>query len=334
MTSYGPNSYNAAPVDLCSTFTVRYTSGCDTAREGKEESELFAADMGILIGDPASPIMWLIYFADVHIPDCAGDIADDIVIFATSPAALQAKLESLYRWCSRALLRINGLKSWWMPLGTVPNIVPTFYLAGAVEMSAIYVGVKLTCSDRNMLALHHQQKADTAFTMSSILSTILDRQCLQVLPWAMRRIYTNVIEPHLLHACDVIPDTTKTAITSLERVQHTFLRRILRVGSSCSVVALFTETGLAPLRYRRADLLVRYLGYLLQRPEGSFARAAVDDSLALADDGYPGWYSDVQKALKVLPVPVAMGRVRGADDIDDLRVSIKTSLQAYLRAHS
>ncbi|KZV80029.1 hypothetical protein EXIGLDRAFT_437400 [Exidia glandulosa HHB12029] len=203
----------------------------------------------------------------------------------------QAKLDSFYSWCCSVFLRINKLKSWWMPLSSIPRVLPVFKLGGElvpVKETEFYVGMKLSAS-RNIFAQHSQYKADTAFTISSIMFASIDKRCVQFPPVTSCRLYKTIIDPHLTHGCDVSPDATKSSTDGLEWTQHIYLRKALRVGKKTTTVALFTETGIAPVRYRRADLLVRFLGYLLQRPRTDLVACALRDSLDLAAAGCASW---------------------------------------------
>lgn len=318
-----------------------------TVRVDGETSEEFAADMGILIGDPASPIMWLLYFADVEVPELLGDIvlagqkvshleqADDIIIFATSPAALQAKLDAFYNWCCSVFLQVNKLKSWWMPLACRPLLVPTIWIGGepvALREDAMYVGMNLCATTRNVFSTHSAAKAATSYGIASTIFSIIDKRCLQCPPSVSRKLYMALMDPHLTHGADVNPDAYTVSVKPLEKTQIAYLRRMLRVGKRSSLVALFTETAIWPIRYRRADLLVRYLGYLMQRPRGSLARAALDDSIALAAQGRPAWVSDVRRALAKLPIPVLLGDLSDSAQIEDARLTIKESMLTWLQS--
>ncbi|EJD47383.1 hypothetical protein AURDEDRAFT_123541 [Auricularia subglabra TFB-10046 SS5] len=102
-------------------------------------------------------------------------------------------------------------------------------------------------------------------------------------PTTVRRLYTAVFDPHLTHGCDVSPDATKRATLQLE------------------------QTGIWPIRYRRADLLMRYTGYLLQRPTDDCARLALADSTELFRSGKQCWFSDAHRALLQMPYSIDLG---------------------------
>jgi hypothetical protein len=106
-----------------------------TVSHDGQESERFQSDMGILIGDTCSPVLWALYMADMPnwIEGDAGDIhlgnamitsleqADDVVLLATSPEALQRKLDGMQRWCRVNFMQINSSKSVVMVFGRKPR---------------------------------------------------------------------------------------------------------------------------------------------------------------------------------------------------------------------
>lgn len=82
-------------------------------------SEELRAKLGILMGDPSSPLAFLLHLADFETPPHADDIvlngtrvahlehADDMVLMSTSPEGLQEKLDALAAWASRIRWRLT-----------------------------------------------------------------------------------------------------------------------------------------------------------------------------------------------------------------------------------
>ncbi|KAJ6542411.1 hypothetical protein B0H10DRAFT_2135880, partial [Mycena sp. CBHHK59/15] len=68
---------------------------------------------------------------------------------------------------------------------------------------------------------------------------------------------------------------------------------------------LFSETGLEPIRYRRAKQLVNYLRYLVE-PDGwnRLVADALADSLDLARTHHISWVNDICIVLSKLPIPI------------------------------
>ncbi|KAI0064582.1 hypothetical protein BV25DRAFT_1906569 [Artomyces pyxidatus] len=268
-------------------------------RADGDVSESFASGHGVLAGDSASPILWIIFMCDLIFPDDPDDVslnnvpvshleqADDIVLFSL-------KLRILEAWCAINFLCINVKKSSGMLFGPIPRSRPVLTLLGsplAWTESYTYVGVTLQSTHRNIFARHYEAKARKGRSVAHVtlgLKSMVGR----LPPREGTHLYMARVDPHLIHACDIIPDVDLSLLAQLEAVQVTFLRRLLGL-SACSMRAfLSTETGLEPLQYRRIRLLLRFLKYALASTDHLIYHA-VQSSLALARAHCPCWISDV-----------------------------------------
>ncbi|OCH83623.1 hypothetical protein OBBRIDRAFT_742925 [Obba rivulosa] len=127
--------------------------------------------MGILAGDSASPILWLLFMADLHIPFHLDDVvvdglpvfrveqADDLAAWSMSPAGMQLKLDAVYQWCgTRAFVLTNAVKTVAMAFGPWPAHPPRLYLGSApldwVSL-ATFLGTLLSSTDRNIFSPHY-----------------------------------------------------------------------------------------------------------------------------------------------------------------------------------
>ncbi|THU75519.1 hypothetical protein K435DRAFT_910835, partial [Dendrothele bispora CBS 962.96] len=69
-------------------------------------------------------------------------------------------------------------------------------------------------------------------------------------------------------------------VGELEEVQHIcVLANLLGVNNHSVLAILFSETGLLPVRYRRLQLALSYLEYLIQLPHHQYAYAAFHRSV-------------------------------------------------------
>ncbi|KIK64615.1 hypothetical protein GYMLUDRAFT_131321, partial [Collybiopsis luxurians FD-317 M1] len=102
------------------------------------------------------------------------------------------------------------------------------------------------------------------------------------LPVHERKIlYMGCIDPHFIYGCEVAIDASPTTILLLQNVQLSFFRRLLGLSKTSITAAVFSETGIMPLSFRRLMLALRFLGYCLGRPSDSYVRAALNDSSQL-----------------------------------------------------
>ncbi|KAJ7207268.1 hypothetical protein GGX14DRAFT_366489 [Mycena pura] len=267
-------------------------------------------------------MLWNIYFADLAdvFESDSDDItlngrpvshleqADDVVLFSTTAAGLQRKLNQFFGWCRVNFMVISIMKTVWMIFGNLPRAIPVMLVGDcAIELvkSYKYVGLIFTSVNRDIFAGHYTNKASKARVVAN--TTFAVKSMIGCLPPAEGiQLYMARVDPHLTFGCEVTLDVVAAHLKELTDVQHEFIRRLLGVHSHSILSVLFTETGIIPLCYRRPILALGYLGYLLTLPSSHFANTAYLDSCLLAAAGYPSWISDLRWVVASLPVPVEL----------------------------
>ncbi|PPR04339.1 hypothetical protein CVT24_013418 [Panaeolus cyanescens] len=218
-------------------------------RHGDEFSDLFQSTIGILIGDTASPTLWNIYLADFKTDNDVHDIilddialshleqADDIMFLSTTEHGLQTKMNALWRWCGVNFMVINAVKSSVMVLcGKTNNHYNFTFGDTPVEVShnQSYVGMTITPPANrgkapNIFEKHYDTKTSKA---SKVANTLLGTESMVgvLSPIEGKKMYIALVDPHLVHGCEISLDTNKANLQSLEKVQIEFLRRLLGVN--------------------------------------------------------------------------------------------------------
>lgn len=135
------------------------------------------------------------------------------------------------------------------------------------------------------------------------------------------------VDPHLIQGCEVMPDIDEPLFEELYSVQKAFIRRILGVHKKSLLAPLHTETGLVPLKYRRLELVFRYLDYLQQRPADTYAAAAFAEAQSLAQDGHKGWLMDILYVAQDIGLGVALA------ELINPTAEMVAALQTRLRSH-
>ncbi|OJT08564.1 RNA-directed DNA polymerase from mobile element jockey [Trametes pubescens] len=282
-----------------------------------EYSEYFQALAGILIGDPASPILWNIFFSDFTCPPHEDDVwldtlripylahADDIVLLSTSPEGLQSKLNALAAWCTRNGLRVNVSKTFLMVFGCLPRTMPVLSLEGEqlrLTESTTYVGVVLCSTTRNIFALH---RALQAMKARRVGNATLALECyIGAIPMNFaRKLYSARVDPHLTSGCVVDLDVNTADLRPLEIIQHTFARRVSRLPSHTPAMPVLLDLALRPLRYKRMLAVLVFVERLLTNAP-PVPKAAFTCSLRMAAAGHISWAGDLRHALRALPSPV------------------------------
>ncbi|PPQ81254.1 hypothetical protein CVT26_015075 [Gymnopilus dilepis] len=284
-------------------------------RHNGETSEVFQSTIGILIGDTCSPLLWNIYLVDLIFRLSEVDIdldgysichveqADDISLFTTCPRGMQARMDTLDKWCAENGMIINAVKSACLIFGPLPRALPVFKFGKEVvriQESQCYIGFNVGPTDRNIFKRHYEAKADKARNVGNMILAV---QSLigKMTPWEMRKLYWALMDPHLVHGAEICLDIDPPLLELLENIQHRFLQKLLSVGEKCPTPLLFTETAIIPLRYRRINYALNYLKYLLQLPDDALAKRALKESIKLALEGKQCWAMDLRYALSELP---------------------------------
>lgn len=119
-------------------------------------------------------------------------------------------------------------------------------------------------------------------------------------------------------------------MAELERVQKTFIRRLLGIAKRSPVAILFSETGMWPVKFRRLTLALRYWQYALSLPNDHFLSYAMNDAIMLATDGKSSWMSDLRNALLRLrqPISIDLSHPWSPVDVDNIVDAVE---QAYLK---
>ncbi|KAJ7022930.1 hypothetical protein C8F04DRAFT_898873, partial [Mycena alexandri] len=217
------------------------------------------------------PTFWDLFFADFNLHPDPDDIllagvvmshlehADDMAVVSYTPEGLQRHLDTFAHWCGDNMLEANAGKSWVMVFGPIPREVPGFTLNGIAmgyKDKFCYVGMTFQSTTKNIFAAHYSDKASTARgTVYSVLG--VESYVGDLPPKEGRLLYMACIDPHLISGADVMVDVDDTALNLLEKVQTSFLRRLLGLGQFSMRTPLFTELGLVPLRYRRLTIALR-----------------------------------------------------------------------------
>ncbi|EJD39235.1 hypothetical protein AURDEDRAFT_38460, partial [Auricularia subglabra TFB-10046 SS5] len=279
-----------------------------------EESAAFESTIGILIGDTLSPLLFLIYLADFHLPPHCDDLelngvvishlehADDLLLVSLSPEGLQSKMNAFLHWCRVNFMIINAMKSSVCIHGPRGHTVPSFrFGADSVDVTSsyVYLGIRFQSDARNMFAEHYETRASKSSAAAHAVLHI-DAMVDELPPSVANTLYTARIDPLLTYGCEIMPDIDDCLLEKLSGVQSMFLRRSLGVYNRSALAPLYTETGIFPLRYRRIDMLLRFLQYTLSRPAGTLVYHALKDCIALTSRGIQGWLMDIQLLILML----------------------------------
>ena len=76
-----------------------------------------------------------------------------------------------------------------------------------------------------------------------------------------------ILRPSILYACDMCYNLKETKLWHLERIEESYLRKVLNTTKICPIVQLYLEMGLTPGRVNIKKTRLLYLQYILQQSE-------------------------------------------------------------------
>lgn len=310
-------------------------------------SDEMASDLGILMGDPASPLAFLLYIADFTTHPHPDDIqlngvsvshlehADDMVLLSTSEAGLQSKIDDLSTWASLNQMEVNVRKTVVMvfqrPNARTALPKPHIQLHGEclniVDKQA-YVGITFSSSG-NMWDAHFSACERRArFAANRIL--FVESHVGRLPPTEGRLLYSARIDPYLTWGCEVSGAGSLNQLEKLEDVQLYFLRRILGVQSRSERCIIFSELGLWPIKARRLELQLRYLRDLLDLPHSHLAAVALQESLKTAATRARSWFALLRSGLEKLDIAISLQP--STAEVDTCLAALKTQTYSVLKS--
>jgi hypothetical protein len=172
-------------------------------RHGDRNSAEFKAFIGLRIGNPASPVLWNLFMADLFMLEDIDDsilsgirIAilaqdDNILLISLSAVGFQRRPNALSTWCSLNFIVVNMIKTIIMIFSPAPANL-AFKLGEttlAVKIQEKYVGMNFRTDTRNMFEDHYKAKASTARYCAHRIMRIEDSTG-RLTPKELKTLYT------------------------------------------------------------------------------------------------------------------------------------------------
>ncbi|KIY70192.1 hypothetical protein CYLTODRAFT_348131 [Cylindrobasidium torrendii FP15055 ss-10] len=312
-------------------------------------SAAFKALVGLLTGDSASPVLWIIFFADLDaaITPRADDMklagrvishleqADDVGLMSRKMPGLQGKTDQFFGWCRRNGMTMSVKKTKWMVFGGAARrgegLVVNREDIGLVK-DYKYVGAWYMSGTGEIYRKHYREKELAAKAVTGVMFTLEKHIGRLDVAYAIH-LYHAQVEPHLTYGCELTLDTG-SHVEALEKAQHSWLRRALGLSRRSSTAPLFVLSGITPIRFTRAKIMIRYLGYLQNLDAGTLAAAARQDSQQRAKLHQDTHHLRARMALAALPIGVDVGddyeKMGDADWVEKTLAQVDEAAQAWV----
>jgi hypothetical protein len=127
-----------------------------------------------------------------------------------------------------------------------------------------YLGFVLSSTGDNMAHINMVKKKSIGVTKK--IFNKLNSLHLQKYYFECALIFLNtMLRPSILYGCDMFYNLKENEIRHLERIEESFLRKVLNTKKGCPIVQLYLEMGHIPARVEIQKLRLFYLQYILQQ---------------------------------------------------------------------
>ena len=122
-------------------------------------------------------------------------------------------------------------------------------------------------------------------------------------------IFFNVIlRGSILYASECYYNLTEYQLRALERIEESFLRKILKTTKGCPIVQLYLELGLWPARFEILKRRILFLKGILEQDQSY--RVYKFFSLQLSDPTKDDWVSTTLNDLKYLEIDKSLNEIK------------------------
>lgn len=243
-------------------------------------SGFLSSHIGLKQGDPSSPMMFMMFINDTtqYINSDFNSIftidefqlfmllyADDAVVFAKSPDALQSILNDLELYCRTWGLKINTSKTKAMIFEKGRHTIFDFYLNNTkLELvnSFKYLGIHFFKNGnlfrtQKRIAEHASYALHNLFSLFNQIELPISEKC---------KLFDTLVGSILNYGGEVIGSAEAK---NIELIHTKFCRWILHVRKSTNLTGLYGELGRVPFIVTRKIRMINYWNKLLNLDENS-----------------------------------------------------------------
>ena len=122
-------------------------------------------------------------------------------------------------------------------------------------------------------------------------------------------IFLNVmLRPSILYGCDMFYNMKESEIRQIERIEESFLRKVLNTSRGCPIVQLYLEMGHSPARVEIQKTRLLFMHYILQQNEDSTVSKFFYLQLEIPTRG--DWASTCMKDMNELDIQESIAGIK------------------------
>ena len=162
-----------------------------------------------------------------------------------------------------------------------------------------YLGFMLSSTGDNMINIKHMKNKSVGIIRQ--IFNKLESLNLQKYHFECAIIFMNcMLRSSILYAAETYYDLKEPELRELERIEETFLRKLLNTPKSCPITQLYLSLGIIPARFQIMKMRLMFLRDILAEKEDSLVRKFYELQVKKPTKG--DWASTCAKNLKELQI--------------------------------
>ena len=170
-----------------------------------------------------------------------------------------------------------------------------------------YLGFVLSSTGNNMANIRKVEQKSIGVIKSTLNK--LNSLNLKQYYFECSIILLNVmLRSSILYASDMYYDLKETELRHLERIEETYLRKVLNTTKGCPIVQLYLAVGHTPARFEIQKLRLLYLKYILEEDDASLLNKFFKLQLQFPTKG--DWVTTCMNDLKELNIQNSLEEIK------------------------
>ena len=189
------------------------------------------------------------------------------------------------------------------------DLVETY--EGKIEMEKTdeykYLGFIISCSGNNMVNIR-KVKNKSIGVIQTIFAKLSSLNLNQYYFECGKILMNSILRGTILYASDMYYDLKENEVRQIERIEESFMRKLLKTNKGCPISSLYLEIGQTPARFEIMKMRLLYLKYILEQPETSNVLQMLRMQLKIPSSG--DWASTCVKNLEYLDLKISFEEIK------------------------
>ena len=210
---------------------------------------------------------------------------------------------------SQTNLSVDSWNSHYAMSGDHLNLIESF--AGQTEISQIsetlYLGFKLSSNGGNSANIKYVKNKSIGITRK-LVSRLESLNLRKYFFEASVILKNSILRGSILYGCESYYDLKEAELRQFERIEETYMRKLLKTSRGCPIVQLYLELGEVPVRFQIMKIRLMFLKYIVEQESESIIQRFFNLQIKKPSKG--DWASSCLSNLEELNISMSLEEIK------------------------